>query len=823
MFDLIIWYLWVQLFALVGWLVASRWLRGLPDRGYAISKALGLILTGFVFWLSVTAKIATNNAGGVLFAMALVAGFGLLLKWRDDRAGNILSLRQLLPARNVIIATEVIFAFSFLLCASYRAYNPNIESAGGEKFMEMMFINAIIRSPAFPPNDAWLSGFSISYYYFGYVIFAMLIEVSGVAPAVGFNLGGAMIFALAATSAFGVGYNLWASRKPAPSPQSLTSGKAPILAGLVTAIMLAFMGNLGGLIEAGRCAGVVSQSTWQWMDIHNKEAANSTPECTGLAPNKFYWWWNWSRVVHDTAPGGADVEVITESPAFSFILGDNHPHVMALPFVLVAATIALSFFLGNLTLDEQKRQGRSSFDKLRMSGSVFPDLLLTAIVAGGLSFMNTWDFPVYGALIVGGLLLHHVLARKPLMPAIVFSVAVFALGYVLYLPFYAMFSSQAKGIGVNAFSGTRPIQFFLMFATFVCAIPGFLWMAFREGNMPVREVVRKTARVTAGLMAFVLGAAAIATLFWPEARAYAAELNANGSVMGVTRAEIFQSASSRLPTLITPALLLAVAAICGVLVWMRTRRNTTETPSTNSPTPFVLLLIMGGALLTASVEFIFLRDNFGTRMNTVFKFYYMAWVVWSLASGYALMTFLTTRGVLAKISAGLVIFCMAAGLLYPIFAASSRTNGFKTTPTLDGAAFIKGFAPADAAVMDWLNKNVRGAPIILEAPGDKYASYKYEGRISVFTGLPTLLGWGGHQSQWRGNYDEPARREPDIEDLFRSADMVLTQSLLKKYNVQYVIVGETERQRYPAEGLAKFDSLGSVAFKSGNTVVYRVR
>jgi YYY domain-containing protein len=578
---------------------------------------------------------------------------------------------------------------------------------------------------------------------------------------------------------------------------------------------------------------VVSQSTWQWLDIHNKDTGKSVPECNGLAPNKFYWWWDWSRVVHDTAPGGNDVEVITESPAFSFILGDNHPHVMALPFVLVAATIALSFFLGNLvfspTPNPSRREGnkispsRSSFDKLRMSGSVLPDLLLTAIVAGGLSFMNTWDFPVYGALIVGGLLLHHLLARKPLLPAIVFSVAVFALGYVLYLPFYAMFSSQAKGIGVNAFSGTRPIQFFLMFATFVCAIPGFLWMAFREDEDSLKDVAFGAARLTAGLMAFVLGAAAIATLFWPEARAYAAELNANGSVLGVTRSEIFQSAASRLPTLITPALLLAVAAICGALVWMRTRRDPTEAPSPNSPTPFVLLLIMGGALLTALVEFIFLRDNFGTRMNTVFKFYYMAWVVWSLAGGYALMTFITRRGVLAKVSAGLVIFCMAAGLLYPIFAASSRTNGFKTTPTLDGAAFIKGFAPADAAAMDWLNKNVSGAPIILEAPGDKYASYKYEGRMSVFTGLPTLLGWGGHQSQWRGNYDEPARREPDIEDLFKSTDLVLTQSLLRKYNVQYVIIGETERQRYPAESLAKFDSLGSAVFKSGNTVVYRVK
>ncbi|MGQ9816138.1 MAG: DUF2298 domain-containing protein, partial [Candidatus Roseilinea sp.] len=118
--------------------------------------------------------------------------------------------------------------------------------------------------------------------------------------------------------------------------------------------------------------------------------------------------------------------------------------------------------------------------------------------------------------------------------------------------------------------------------------------------------------------------------------------------------------------------------------------------------------------------------------------------------------------------------------------------------------------------------HVAGAPVIAEAPADRYAAYSYHGRISAFTGLPTLLGWGGHQRQWRGNYDEPARREPLIETLFNSADERAARAVIDEFNVRYVIVGPPERNRYSAEGLAKFERLGTPVFQSGSTVIYQI-
>ena len=91
------------------------------------------------------------------------------------------------------------------------------------------------------------------------------------------------------------------------------------------------------------------------------------------------------------------------------------------------------------------------------------------------------------------------------------------------------------------------------------------------------------------------------------------------------------------------------------------------------------------------------------------------------------------------------------------------------------------------------------------------------------TGLPTLLGWGGHESQWRGNYEEPARREPDIDTLYNTIDLQQAQALLDKYNITYVLVGPLERERYTPSGLNKFVALMEIAFQADDVTIYRRR
>ena len=85
-------------------------------------------------------------------------------------------------------------------------------------------------------------------------------------------------------------------------------------------------------------------------------------------------------------------------------------------------------------------------------------------------------------------------------------------------------------------------------------------------------------------------------------------------------------------------------------------------------------------------------------------------------------------------------------------------------------------------------------PVILEAPSvfPWGGSYHYEGRISTFTGFPTVLGWSQHEGQWRGNYDEQGKREPDIATIYTTSDGQTMLDLLHQWKVSFVILGSPE-------------------------------
>ena len=106
----------------------------------------------------------------------------------------------------VLLAGELVFLLMFVAWALVISGSPGITHT--EKPMDFMLMNAAHQARYFPVEDAWLSGHSISYYYFGHIIVATISKMSGVVTSVGYNLGVATIPALAGTVAFGLLYNL---------------------------------------------------------------------------------------------------------------------------------------------------------------------------------------------------------------------------------------------------------------------------------------------------------------------------------------------------------------------------------------------------------------------------------------------------------------------------------------------------------------------------------------------------------------------------------------------------------------------------------------
>ncbi|MCZ2287929.1 MAG: DUF2298 domain-containing protein, partial [Anaerolineales bacterium] len=158
----------------------------------------------------------------------------------------------------LVIATELLFLVSFAFLAFVRACNP--EAVGTEKPMELAFINAILRSPTFPPNDPWMSGYSISYYHFGYIMAAMLARVTATSGNLAFNLMSALVFALAAVGSYGILYNLLAAytgrrvhAHTSTQVDTPDTDQSPItnyhLLALLAPLFLLILSNFEGLLE----------------------------------------------------------------------------------------------------------------------------------------------------------------------------------------------------------------------------------------------------------------------------------------------------------------------------------------------------------------------------------------------------------------------------------------------------------------------------------------------------------------------------------------------------------------------------------------------
>ena len=164
---------------------------------------------------------------------------------------------------------------------------------------------------------------------------------------------------------------------------------------------------------------------------------------------------------------------------------------------------------------------------------------------------------------------------------------------------------------------------------------------------------------------------------------------------------------------------------------------------------FALLMIGTALLLALGVEFVYLRDLFGTRMNTVFKFYYQAWILLALAAAFGLSRLAArpSPAFLKWPALATAALLIAGGLVYTVLAVPSKADSFRGQPTLDGLAFLARNNPGDAAAIAWLRTNVPPTTTVLEATGGSYSS-EGAGRVSMATGNPTLLGWDFHEMQW---------------------------------------------------------------------------
>lgn len=850
-----------------GWMIISWWLlataagvavlplcwrllRALPDRGYTLSRPLGMLLTGFVFWLLASFGFLQNTTGSMLLAWLIVLGVGLVIYFRA-RTDDIDFRTYWQKNRATIIVAEILFFVLFFGWSLYRAYQNDTGST--EKPMELMFISSIMRSDQFPPADGWMAGYSISYYYFGYVMSAMMSMLSGVSSTFGFSLTSALWFALSGLSVFGVVSNVVRAAYPLQTNgQRISRALAPMAAGLLGVVFLLFMSNFQmPLIELpyqSQSASPTYLDFWRTQertsaDLPMYEASN--PPLSFVPVSDFsrdWWWFRASRVLRDYQLDGSNppawyAQPISEFPNFSFVLGDNHPHVLALPFVLMTLGLAFNLLRG-----------------LR-SPSLY-QVLLYALVVGGLIFLNTWDGPIGLAIFVGAEVLRRYMARAGWLMwwdwfmSAVFGVGLLVVAFVAYLPFFVGFRSQAQGIVPNPLYPTYFPQFFIMFGPFILLAGAYLllevWRGQRSRRMNWRTGILGALGVFGGLFVFMMFLVILGALF-NETALIAQRFVQESGGWGEVLPQLIARRIAHAPTMIL--LLLAVGLIVARL--FARHRETEETNVVDhdpiraaaalpyTPSSAFALLIMGAAVTLLLVpEFIYLRDNFGTRINTIFKFYYQAWAMLSVVSAfgfYAIISdFSAKRPALPiRITYGAVLsVVLCLGLIYPIFATYARAVNERGRDylaveehpplTLDGGSRMPLNEDDYQAVM-CLGQIAGGTDTVaVEAVRDAYRS-NY-GRVAALTGVPILLGWEGHENQWRGaTYGEIAgTRRPDIDRLYTDVRWDTAIEIINRYDIDYIMYGATERAQYGDAGEEKFATNLQLVCDYGSSHVYAV-
>jgi uncharacterized membrane protein len=247
-------------------------------------------------------------------------------------------------------------------------------------------------------------------------------------------------------------------------------------------------------------------------------------------------------------------------------------------------------------------------------------------------------------------------------------------------------------------------------------------------------------------------------------------------------------------------------------------------PALTTAVPFALLLLLTATLLSLGPEYVYLRDNFGQRLNTIFKFYYQTWLLLGTAALYALGYLLRQkRGLGVGVTAVYTLLLLVA-LTFPIRGAQSRTIEYRgynldRPATLNGLDFLRQRNPDEYEAIMWLRENVTGAPVILETTGNAYSDFS---RVSANTGLPTVLGWANHQFQWRGrSTSEPAIRGNIVKEMYDSTDWNRTAELLNQYQIEYIYVGGLEQANHNPLALQKFANNLEIAFQNNSVTIYR--
>ena len=766
--SVIIWWLSIILIGLAVFPLVSTLFIRFEDRGIIFSNMIGLLFISGIHFALNTMHLVPFSQAGCLIIAAAVCAVNIVLFYKGKLAKNFKGVNV-----SLIAAEEAILLFLYIIWVWMIGYRPG--AYGTEKFMDYGFITSMLKSKWMPFEDMWYSGEPINYYYGGQYVTAWTAKLCGVSAGIAYTAMRATIAAFSFSLPLALVFQMLRDR-------FRESFRIPWVGGVLAGLACAFCGNFHYVIY-----GIILSAV-----NHSKGVEYS------------YWFPDSTRYI------GYDPDLpdktIHEFPAYSTVLGDLHAHYINILFVVTVTAIAYAF-AQRMLAEGREPEGRERTAKSIVK-EIFlqPEIILIGLMTGYFRFTNFWDFPIY--FVVCGSVIFFMNLWKygssiRRFAAVMAGQAVFAflLGVIAALPFTLTFDQISTEVGL-VHSHTQFYQFMILWGLPLAVSILFIVVLVREQRTKLQRA-REAIRLTGRREAPDAGTAGAGESDEENADADSERADAELSDPKTSGAEIPTEAHAEKGS------------------EQKKTQDTEETVLFGLMLPDLAALLFGlcaiGLILMPEV--IYVKDIYGGehyRANTMFKLTYQAWILFAIVMGYALIRILVGRMKPARILAAVCTFLLLLTLGYlpqsikdwcgNIFDPSLRTG-------TDASVFVDESFHTDFAAITWLNNEVRGRPVCLEAPGDSYSTRE---RVSVATGLPTVAGWYVHEWLWRGDPDALNERNKDIEAIYTSGDEKLVKSLIEKYNITYIYIGTQERQAYYNSIKDVFlQSLGEVVFSDG--------
>ena len=829
--GVIIWWLSIILIGLAVFPAVSRLFIRFEDRGIVFSHMIGLLFTSGIHFALNTMHLVPFSQAGCLIIAAVVCAVNIILFYKGKFAKNF-------EGANVsqIAAEEAILLFLYIIWVWIIGYRPG--AYGTEKFMDYGFITSMLKSKWMPFEDMWYSGEPINYYYGGQYVTAWIAKLSGTSAGIAYTTMRATIAAFSFSLPLALVCQMLRDRFK-------ESFRLPWIGGVLAGLACAFCGNFHYVIY-----GII-------LSLVNR-----------IKGVEYSYWFPDSTRYIGYDPDLPD-KTIHEYPAYSTILGDLHAHYINILFVVTVTAIAYAFAQRMLAEGREREGTEWSAKSLVRDIFLQPELILIGLITGYFRFTNFWDFPIY--FVVCGSVVFFMNLWKygwsiRRFAAVMAGQAVFTflLGVVAALPFTMTFDQISTEVGL-VHSHTQFYQFMILWGLPLAVSILFFVVLFREQRtklMLARDAIRLTGRREApeperevsGRIGsentdIEIGKFKYANADVSNPERMGTETDEAGSVSAEhpgaeplhgkkDEVEFVNANSSGAEPsddkkdesgFVNADDGDAGSADHGKKKDRKSGADRPDEADTAERTVFLGLALPDLAALLFGLcaiglilmpEVIYVKDIYGGehyRANTMFKLTYQAWILFAVVMGYALIRILAGKMKPARILAAV---CTALLLLTLGYTPRSIIDWFGNIfdPSLrtstDASVFVDESFNTDYAAITWLNREVEGRPVCLEAPGDSYSTRE---RVSVATGLPTVAGWYVHEWLWRGDTDALSERNDDIEAIYTSGDEELVRSLIEKYNITYIYIGTQERQVYYNSITDVFlQSLGEVVFSDGD-------